>query len=109
MTSLCKSAVADWCGAAQLHPSSSAAVEVVNQLGHWGNFASMCLFFQGIQGCLRDGGVASCDGLEDRLRFWLSAGGCIARVSIKMKCMELSSLQKQACVVGHKLPLTQHH
>ncbi|DBA85409.1 TPA: hypothetical protein ACH3X2_006087 [Trebouxia sp. C0005] len=71
---------ADWLHASQLDPSSSAAVEVVNQLGHWGNSDSICLFFQGIQGCLRDGGGTCCDALQARVDFWLSAGRCIAKV-----------------------------
>ena len=71
--------VADWCGAVQLSPSSLAAEEVVNQLGHRGNFAAMCLFFQGIQSCLRDGGL---DGLQARITFWLSAGGSNSQVRI---------------------------
>ncbi len=75
----CKAAVADWCGAVQLNPSSSAAEEVVNQLGHWGNFAAMCLFFEAIKGCLKDGGL---DGLQARVHIWLSAGGSISQVSI---------------------------
>ncbi|KAA6422315.1 MAG: hypothetical protein FRX49_07785 [Trebouxia sp. A1-2] len=70
---------ADWLHAIQLDPSSSAAVEVVNQLGHWGNSDSICLFFQGIQGCLRDGGGTCCDALQARVDFWLSAGRCIAK------------------------------
>ena len=81
----------DSCGAAQLNPSSSAAVEVVNQLGHWGDFASATLFFQGIQACHKDGGVACCDGLPERMRFWLSARESIAQVSIKISS-KLSSL-----------------
>ncbi|KAA6416785.1 MAG: hypothetical protein FRX49_13235 [Trebouxia sp. A1-2] len=71
---------ADWLHAIQLDPSSSAAVEVVNQLGQWGNSDSICLFFQGIQGCLRDGGGTCCDALQARVDFWLSAGRCIAKV-----------------------------
>jgi len=80
----CTPAVTDCFGAVQLSPASSAAMEVVNQLGHWGDFASVSLFFQGIQGCLRDGGVACCDGLPERMRFWLSAGASIAQVSIRI-------------------------
>ncbi|KAL0030445.1 hypothetical protein WJX79_005663 [Trebouxia sp. C0005] len=71
---------ADWLHAIQLDPSSSAAVEVVNQLGHWGFFDSICLFFQGIQGCLSDGGGTCCDALHARVDFWLSAGRCISKV-----------------------------
>jgi len=90
----------------QLNPSSSAAEEVVNQLGHWGNFAAMCLFLQNIQGCLRDGGL---DGLQARVNFWLSARDSLAQVSINMKCKQLSSSLNQACLDDHKLPLTCHH
>ena len=109
MALLCKAGDVDCCGAVQLYPSSSAAMEVVNQLGHWGNFASMSLFFQSIQGCQRDDGVACCDGLQDRVHFWLSAEDSIAQVSVKMKRNELSSLLNQACLDDHKLPLTRHH
>ncbi len=89
----------------QLSPSSSAALEVVNQLGHLGNFASMLLFFQGIQDFLRDGGVACCDGLQARVHFWLSAGSSISKVSIK----DSSNLLNLARLFDHKLPLTTHH
>jgi hypothetical protein len=109
MTLLCTPDNTDFYGVAQLDPLSSAAVEVVNQLGHWGNFAAMCFFFQCIQGCLRDSGVACFDALQARMCFWVSSGGCIARVSIKMKHTMLSSVQKQACAVDHKLPVTQDH
>ena len=81
MTLLCTPDITDSCGVAQLDPSSSAAVEVVDQLGHWGDFDSISLFFQGIHGCLRDGGVACFDALEGRMSFWLSSRGCIAHVS----------------------------
>jgi len=107
MTLLCTPDNTDFYGVAQLDPASSAAVEVVNQLGHWGNFAAMCLFFQCIQGCLRDSGVACFDALEARMRFWVSSGGCIARVSIKMKCAVLSNLHEHACVVDAR-PLTPY-
>lgn len=109
MTLSCTPDITDFRGAVQLDPSSSAAVEVVDQLGHWGEFADMCLFFQGIQGCLKEGGMACSDGLQARVNFWLSSGGCIAQVSIKKKCAVLSKLQKQAWVVDHKLPLVQDH
>ncbi|DBA95050.1 TPA: hypothetical protein ACH3X1_002563 [Trebouxia sp. C0004] len=70
----------DWLHAIQLSPSSSAAVEVVDQLGHWGNFNSVCLFFQAVQGCLRDGDGTCCAALEDRLHFWQSAKDSIAAI-----------------------------
>ncbi|KAL0042394.1 hypothetical protein WJX77_011151 [Trebouxia sp. C0004] len=83
-------AFADWLRAAQLHPSSSAAVEVVNQLGHWGNFASMLHFFKSIQACLRDRGGTCSAGLQDRLHFLMSAGGSIAQVLEKVPSPGLS-------------------
>ena len=107
-TLFCKAAIADCCRAAQLSPSSSAAVEVVNQLGHWGDFDCISLFFQGFQGCLRDGGVACSAGLIDRVHFWRSAGRSFAQVSIKMKCKQLLSSLNQAGLDDLKLPLACH-
>ena len=83
---MCKAAVADWCGAVQLSPSSSAAEEVVNQLGHWGNYDSVVLFFKAIQAFVRGGGVACSDGLQAQVDFWLSARDSLAQVSVNMKC-----------------------
>ncbi len=101
--------IADCHGAVQLSPSSSAAEEVVNQLGHWGAYDSVLLFFQGIQVFLRDGGGTCCDGLQARLDFWLSARDSLAQVSVNMKCKKLSSSLNQACLDDHKLPVTRHH
>ncbi len=92
----------------QLSPSSSAAEEVVNQLGHWGNYASMRLFYQSIQALVRGGGAACSEGLQARVKFWLSARASLAQVSVNMKCTELLSLLNQACLDDHKLPLTRH-
>ncbi len=81
----------------QLSPSSPAAEEVVNQLGHWGNYDSMRLFSQGIQAFVRVGGAACSAGLQAQVDFWLSAKDSLAQVSIKMKCTKISNLLNQAC------------
>ncbi len=107
-TLFCKVAVANWCGAVQLSSSSSAAEEVVNQLGHWGNYHLMRLFVQGLQAVLRAGGAACSDGLPAQVDFWLSARASLAQVSVNMKCQKLLSLFNQACLYDHKLPLARH-
>ena len=48
MTLLCRVAIADCCGVVQLSPASSAVVKVMNQLLHYGEFASLCLFHSDI-------------------------------------------------------------
>ena len=90
-TLLCKAAITDCYGAVQLSPSSSAAVEVVDQLGHWGNYSSVQLLFQAIQAFLTAGGVACSDGLQARVNFWMSARDSIAQVSVNMEFKQLSS------------------
>ncbi len=55
MMLVCRVATADSCGVVQLSPTSSAVVEVMNQLPHWGKFASLCPFLQDSLGCLATG------------------------------------------------------
>ena len=60
-------------------------MEVVDQLGHWGNYEYVRLFSQCIQAFLRAGGVACSDALQARVEFWMSAKDSIAQVNVKME------------------------
>jgi len=62
----------------QLCPASFASLAVVNQLGQWGDFASLVLF----QVSLSAMGVTCPDDLAHRMRFWLTIAGSIAQVCI---------------------------